>query len=168
MSLETQATQTSHSDAVLRYANHPFATDDVYLQGLSGIVSNGTVEGLDDEGRQRVLRKTRVFYFNQLTGSSITEEEAEAAEGTRRTHADSTSPVSLSNTTDLSGTPNEESRTLSFAELQLLIEQGKTDQIPNNKHIPEELNEAPPSQSISNTRRKPWEAAVVAATPEDS
>ncbi len=33
-----------------------------------------------------------------------------------------------------------EARTLTFAELQALIEQGKTDEIPNNKHIPDALN----------------------------
>jgi hypothetical protein len=29
---------------------------------------------------------------------------------------------------------------LTFAELQTLIEQGKTDEIPNNKHIPDAIN----------------------------
>jgi len=33
-----------------------------------------------------------------------------------------------------------ESRTLTFAELKELIEQGKTDQIPNNRPIPEAIN----------------------------
>lgn len=31
-------------------------------------------------------------------------------------------------------------KTLTFAELQTLIEQGKTDEIPNNKHIPDAIN----------------------------
>jgi hypothetical protein len=31
-------------------------------------------------------------------------------------------------------------KTLTFAELQALIEQGKTDEIPNNKHIPDAIN----------------------------
>jgi hypothetical protein len=31
-------------------------------------------------------------------------------------------------------------QTLTFAELQTLIEQGKTDEIPNNKHIPDAIN----------------------------
>lgn len=31
-------------------------------------------------------------------------------------------------------------RALTFAELQALVEQGKTDDIPNNKHIPDALN----------------------------
>ena len=39
-----------------------------------------------------------------------------------------------------STTPAAEGRVLSFAELKELIEQGKTDQIPNNEHIPDDLN----------------------------
>ena len=31
-------------------------------------------------------------------------------------------------------------RALTFTELQALIEQGKTDEIPNNRHIPDALN----------------------------
>jgi hypothetical protein len=34
----------------------------------------------------------------------------------------------------------ETPRTLTFVELQTLIEQGKTDEIPNNKHIPDAIN----------------------------
>lgn len=48
-------------------------------------------------------------------------------------------------------------RTLTFAELQSLIEQGKMDEIPNNKHIPDTINEAVPSHSSAPQRKKPWE-----------
>lgn len=71
----------------------------------------------------------------------------------------------------------EEVPTLSFAELKALIEQGKTDGIPNNKFIPNTLNvslrpkplshyfrskpqalqDAPPSESAGQIRKKPWE-----------
>jgi hypothetical protein len=34
----------------------------------------------------------------------------------------------------------ETPRTLTFSELQMLIEQGKTDEIPNNKYIPDVIN----------------------------
>jgi hypothetical protein len=34
----------------------------------------------------------------------------------------------------------ETPKTLTFAELQALVEQGKTDEIPNNKHIPDAIN----------------------------
>ena len=39
-------------------------------------------------------------------------------------------------------------RTLTFTELQTLIEQGKTDEIPNNKHIPDALNVGLTSYSV--------------------
>ena len=39
-------------------------------------------------------------------------------------------------------------RTLTFTELQALIEQGKTDKIPNNKHIPDDLNVCLTSYSV--------------------
>ena len=76
--------------------------------------------------------------------------------------------------------PTDKARTLSFAELKALIEEGKTDQIPNNRQIPNELNvggcglsypctnvlialhvgdqHTPPSQSTATARKKPWEA----------
>ena len=71
-----------------------------------------------------------------------------------------------------------ESRTLTFAELKDLIEQGKTGDIPNNRIIPEAINvsghcrtliaalpnpaiqDAPPSESVAPARRKPWETAT--------
>jgi len=45
--------------------------------------------------------------------------------------------------TSLTTTPApaaDESRTLTFAELKDLIEEGKTDQIPNNRYISEAIN----------------------------
>lgn len=69
----------------------------------------------------------------------------------------------------------EEPRVLSFAELKELIEQGKTDQIPNNRVIPNELSvrislgalilrsdmegtqKEIPSVSTAPARKKPWE-----------
>jgi hypothetical protein len=43
-------------------------------------------------------------------------------------------------TTDISETSANEPRVLTFAELKELIQQGKTDQIPNNRIVPEGLN----------------------------
>ena len=45
----------------------------------------------------------------------------------------------------------ETPRTLTFAELQTLIEQGKTDEIPNNKHIPDIINVVPISYAVLAT-----------------
>jgi hypothetical protein len=68
----------------------------------------------------------------------------------------------------------EETRVLTFSELKELIETGRTDQIPNNKAIPNVLNvgsplvsllhglltvlkDTPPSEAILLARKKPWE-----------
>jgi uncharacterized protein DUF5572 len=48
----------------------------------------------------------------------------------------------LSHDEEVSPSIPEASRTLTFAELQSLIEQGKTDKIANNKHIPDTINVA--------------------------
>jgi hypothetical protein len=45
--------------------------------------------------------------------------------------------------TTTSASVADESRTLTFAELKDLIEEGKTDQIPNNRYIPEAINVNP-------------------------
>lgn len=47
--------------------------------------------------------------------------------------------------------PTDEPRTLSFAELKALIQEGKTDQIPNNRQIPNELNVGGCGLSYPNT-----------------
>jgi len=52
---------------------------------------------------------------------------------------------------------DEETRVLTFAELKELIETGNVDKIPNNKIIPEGLNEATPSESTAALPKKPWE-----------
>lgn len=57
---------------------------------------------------------------------------------TQQSTAATTVPSS-SDMVQTAGAENE-TRTLSFAELTELIQQGKTDQIPNNRDIPNELN----------------------------
>ena len=64
----------------------------------------------------------------RITGSTLSEEDALRAESTKEAAASTSEP------------PAGEARTLSFAELQELITQGKTDQIPNNKQIPDALS----------------------------
>ncbi|VDB96644.1 unnamed protein product [Peniophora sp. CBMAI 1063] len=132
----------SQSEILAQYAAHPFDTDEGYQQGLSTILSSGALDQLPDEEKAHMLRRTRVFYFNQVTGSYLSEEDA------RRTEQSVSSPAEP---------PAEEPRALSFAELQELITLGKTDQIPNNKQIPDVLSEAAPSVSVEQPRKKPWE-----------
>jgi hypothetical protein len=87
--------------------------------------------------------------------------------------------TAAADTITLSETAPEESRILTFAEIKDLIEQGKTDQIPNNKYIPNVISvcdgglsckhvltvaltsqDALPSESTAQLRKKPWEFTV--------
>jgi hypothetical protein len=58
-----------------------------------------------------------------------------------RAYAHSTTEATIQDQ-EVSQAPSvpEALRTLTFAELQSLIEQGKLDEIPNNKHIPDTIN----------------------------
>jgi len=57
-----------------------------------------------------------------------------------RAYAHSTPEATVIQDQEVSPSIPEVPRTLTFAELQSLIEQGKTDEIPNNKHIPDTIN----------------------------
>jgi hypothetical protein len=69
---------------------------------------------------------------SRATGNSITLEDASSFESSARP------------TEQQQHATGEETQTLTFADLQALIEQGKTDGIPNNKPIPNILNVSPP------------------------
>lgn len=56
------------------------------------------------------------------------------------TNAHSTPEATVIQDQEVSPSIPEAPRTLTFAELQSLIEQGKMDEIPNNKHIPDTIN----------------------------
>lgn len=59
------------------------------------------------------------------------------------TYAHSTPEATIAQDHEVSLSIPETSRTLTFAELQSLVEQGKTDEIPNNKRIPDAINVVP-------------------------
>lgn len=99
-----------------------------------------------------MLRLSRVFYFNKVTGNSITFEDALSFESSARSVAHEQRDGKAT---------GEEAPTLSFAELKELIEQGKTEGIPNNKLIPDVLNDAPPSEYTGQIRKKPWETQLL-------
>ncbi|KAH9915755.1 uncharacterized protein B0H18DRAFT_885533 [Fomitopsis serialis] len=149
-------------DPVDLFLAYSFSEDAVYQQGVESIVASGAFEGKLEEERAMLVRSSQVFYFNRAAGSSITVDDVVQRERQRRP----TTNVVNGNAppTDLAAEPSQQSlapedepRTLSFAELKALIEQGKTDQIPNNRQIPDELNQAPPSQSTASVLKKPWE-----------
>ena len=57
-----------------------------------------------------------------------------------RAYVHSTAEATIIQDQEVSPSVFEAPRTLTFAELQSLIEQGKMDEIPNNKHIPDTIN----------------------------
>jgi hypothetical protein len=136
---------------IQQYASFPFDTDVDYQQGLDSILAGGALNSsTDEQAREEMLLKTRVFYFNRMTGNSLTIEEARQAESGNLDRAlYSHSPDAQDHT--------EEAPVLSFVQLKELIESGKMDQIPNNKLIPTGLNDAPASTSSAVPRKKPWE-----------
>ncbi|KDQ54160.1 hypothetical protein JAAARDRAFT_161104 [Jaapia argillacea MUCL 33604] len=184
------SSQTSTSDqpsssgldpriALEAFRMYPFETDSQYQLGLSSIIAGGTLEGKTDEETAYILLNSRVFYFNRITGASITLDDATAAG--QSVTASSLQPVTPSpqppssvspSTTLVTSTPSgepiaepptpqpasdPEPRVLSFSELKTLIEEGRTDEIPFNKTIPQGLNDASPSQSLTQVKKKPWE-----------
>jgi len=143
------STTDSEMPTINAYGAYPFSSDETYQQGLASILAGGTLDpNSPPEVREELERRTRVFYFNKITGSSITMDEARDYELSLPTV--NGAQVNSSASTD-------ENRVLTFAELKELIESGNVDKIPNNKIISESLNDAPPSQSTAPTKMKPWE-----------
>ncbi|KAJ7084046.1 hypothetical protein B0H15DRAFT_784543 [Mycena belliarum] len=142
-----------------RYAAYPFSSDEEYQNGLASIIAGGALDNdPPDDIREEILRRTRVFYFNRVAGTAITMDAAREYELAQAGAGAPTPPSGVLAPPVSSGSGDDpEPVVLSFAQLQALIEAGKADQIPNNKFIPEELNEAPPSTSAAPARKKPWE-----------
>ncbi|KAK7040723.1 hypothetical protein VNI00_009629 [Paramarasmius palmivorus] len=128
-----------------QYASFPFDSDDAFKQGLAGIIARSPPEANHDE----ISRKAKVFYFNRVTGNTLSIEEAETFEQASAKSSD------VDPSADSSSQQQQESLTL--AQIKEFIETGRADQLPNNKVIPGGLNEEPPSQSTATARKKPWE-----------
>ncbi|KAF5325326.1 hypothetical protein D9619_009805 [Psilocybe cf. subviscida] len=142
---ESITTETRSTEEMLTaYGSYPFDTDEAYQQGLASILSGPSWgPNASQDAQEEIIRRTRVFYFNRVLGGSITIEQAREYEASLKS--------------DPASAATNENRVLSFAELKELIETGNVDKIPNNKVIPEGLNDAPPSQSTAPARKKPWE-----------
>ncbi|KAF8153017.1 hypothetical protein B0H34DRAFT_721842 [Crassisporium funariophilum] len=135
--MEMQAeTHSNPSNVVEAYGSYPFDSDETYQQGLASILAGGALNiSSSSEVQEEMLRQTRVFYFNKITGSVITMDEARACD---QKHAGNALPMSTGASQDING--DDETRVLTFAELKEMIETGNVDKIPNNKIIPEGLN----------------------------
>jgi len=147
MSTQTGLQKIDRADALQMYGSYPFSTDETYQQGLASILGGGTLDpSLPEDLKGETIRRARVFYFNKITGSTISIDEA------REYELSLLSPI-----TEGATETNDENRVWTFTELRELIESGKMDNVPNNKIIPDGLNEAIPSESIAPARKKPWE-----------
>ncbi|KAJ6590947.1 hypothetical protein DFH09DRAFT_1138163 [Mycena vulgaris] len=142
-----------------QYGSYPFSSDDEYQTGLASIIAGGVLDNDPPEDiREEILRRTRVFYFNRVTGNAITMDAAREYEQSQKiSEAAALAGPSQDPLAANAVSPADEPVVLSFAQLQALIEAGRADQIPNNKIIPEDLNDAAPSTSAAPARKKPWE-----------
>ncbi|KAJ8585261.1 hypothetical protein M405DRAFT_865537 [Rhizopogon salebrosus TDB-379] len=145
--------ETDGKDTGLRsFFSFPFSSDEVYQQGLADLFSRDALRGRSEVEKAEIVLQTQLFYFNRVTGQNLTAEDVWS-------HQDRADPRTFTETAPSSSSyQDRENRPLTFAELKTLIEEGKTDSIPNNKDIPDTLNDAPPSTSVAPVRRKPWEA----------
>ncbi|KAI8977770.1 hypothetical protein BD414DRAFT_155140 [Trametes punicea] len=145
-----------------RFAAYPFSTDEEYQQGLAGIIESGVLQGKSEEEKAEILLRSEVFYFNRLFGSSLSVEDARTVRQGSELEPSHSRSTSVSATAPTSSSNDQEPQMLSFAQLKVLIEQGRTDEIPNNKVIPNVLSSEPPSESKAAPRKKPWEANTTA------
>ncbi|KAI0340345.1 hypothetical protein BDW22DRAFT_1334412 [Trametopsis cervina] len=144
---------------VEQFRTYAFETDPAYQTGLQSMIATGALEGKDKEEETEWLFSTKLFYFNRITGQSLTADEVRLTpdpESTGSSSADEGNNVQDPSTAAPNLFPSEP-RALSLAELKELIEQGKTDQIPNNRVIPDILSTDSPSESKAPIRKKPWE-----------
>ncbi|KAA1474442.1 hypothetical protein DENSPDRAFT_882804 [Dentipellis sp. KUC8613] len=147
--MATISDATHLADPAKLYAEYPFGSDEVFQQGLSSILSSGTLSRAEGESDEDILRRAKLFYFKRVTGYDVSETDARVAEQSL--------PPPQAEAAQI--VTEEEPQHLTFAQLKELIEQGKTDEIPNNKKIPDALNTAAPSEAKEQPRKKPWELA---------
>ncbi|KAI0367673.1 hypothetical protein BV20DRAFT_949806 [Pilatotrama ljubarskyi] len=141
-----------------QFAKYPFASDEEYQKGIAGIVESGVLEGKSEEEKSEILLRSAVFYFNRLTGSSLSMEDARRVrQPTGANSQGEISAIASASPASTSGNPEQQPEMLSFAQLKMLIEQGRTDEIPNNKIIPDALSSEAPSESKAPVPKKPWE-----------
>ncbi|KAF7293040.1 hypothetical protein MIND_01203400 [Mycena indigotica] len=167
-----------------QYAAFDFANDDEY-QGTSAsssftraawTVSSQEVS-LQTTPQRRSDRKYFVgraysisigafglFSIAALTPARVTEQELSIdAVREYELSLSEAPPQEAQNTSSIPSADNDtdsEPVVLSFTQLKALIEAGKEDEIPNNKVIPDGLNEQPPSISSAAAKKKPWEISA--------
>ncbi|KAI0824553.1 hypothetical protein BC628DRAFT_1378319 [Trametes gibbosa] len=150
-------------DYVDQFVTYPFTTDETYQQGFAGIVTSGALNEKTEEEKTEIMLRSEVFYFNRLVGSSLTIDDARRARQARTVpQYSSTESISTAAAVEVALADSDQPapQMLSLAQLKALIEEGRTDEIPNNKVIPNVLSSEPPSESRAAPPKKPWEAIV--------
>ncbi|OJA16546.1 hypothetical protein AZE42_00643 [Rhizopogon vesiculosus] len=151
---DVDETSEGKESGLRSFFNFPFSSDEVYQQGLADLLARDVLNERSEIEKAEIILQMQLFYFNRVTGQNLTAKDI-------RSHQDAADPSNFTETMNVppssSNYQDRETRPLTFAELKALIEQGKTDSIPNNKVIPDTLNDAPPSTSIAPVRKKPWE-----------
>ncbi|KAH9847028.1 hypothetical protein C2E23DRAFT_742727 [Lenzites betulinus] len=159
--MEAGNEQGAHVDYAEQFAAYSFTSDETYQQGFAGIITSGVLDGKSDEEKAEIALRSEVFYFNRIVGSSLSIEDAlRARQEHSAQHHRHGEPVITATETTLAENPQQEPQMLSFAQLKALIEEGRTDEIPNNKIIPNVLSSEAPSESRASPPKKPWEAVV--------
>ncbi|KIL66060.1 hypothetical protein M378DRAFT_23600 [Amanita muscaria Koide BX008] len=152
---------STSEDPLQQFALYPFDTDAAYKKGLESILTGAAEASSKDELelRARVLtgHSIAVEHARQVTfGSS--KEETVVSDPDEKTPSDLLNvEVPLPSSQSSSRSEDDEARILTFAEIQELISSGRVAEIPNNKVIPDGLNDATPSMSTTPVREKPWE-----------
>ncbi|KAH7882892.1 hypothetical protein F5I97DRAFT_1900401 [Phlebopus sp. FC_14] len=144
--------------ALYQFYDYPFSSDEVFQRGLADILAHDpkSMGERSDSEKAELILQTKLFYFSRITGYHLCLQDVQD----RLCTADPTNSRNEYVFTPSSESYREgETRFLTFAELKSLIEQGKTDDIPNNKVIPDALSEDAPSESTAPIRKKPWEVA---------
>ncbi|KAF8173690.1 hypothetical protein BJ912DRAFT_931819 [Pholiota molesta] len=107
--------QPTVRNAVKAYAEYQFDTDETYQQGLASILAGGTIDPTASaEVQEEMIRRTRVFYFNNHHGGGPRLRDEIRALKVETAHHGC----------------HDENRVLTFAELKELIETGNVDKIP--------------------------------------
>nr|GAT52879.1 predicted protein [Mycena chlorophos] len=130
MDSESSTASSSNLTALEQYASFPFDDDDEYQNGLDSLIAGGELS-LD------AVREYELAHAAVPATPQRPEQEPEAP-------APVAPPTVIPNGT-LTDASDSEPVVLSFAQLKALIEAGKEDEIPNNKVIPDGLNDEAPS-----------------------
>ncbi|KAI6128157.1 hypothetical protein EDD16DRAFT_1549717 [Pisolithus croceorrhizus] len=155
-SLLPTETQAAKEQALREFYEYPFTSDEVFQQGLIQVLLHSSPRPTSEEEKSEIRLKTQLFYFNRQTGRNLALEDVKGFP-----LATPDLPPAVDESVELPEIQGQDKspRVLSFAELKDLIESGDTENIPHNKHIPDQLNECVPSLSSAPVRQKPWEVA---------